>query len=64
MLKQGQTLYPLSNIRDMMEIENNVPQSVEMHIETLSKHDILIKLFMKNKMFILFLDGKGDESNL
>ena len=33
MLKQGQTWYLLSNIRDMMEIENNVPQSVEMHIE-------------------------------
>ena len=34
MLKQGQTWYPLSNIRDMMEIENNGPQSVEMHIES------------------------------
>ena len=33
MLKQGQTWYPLSNIRDMMEIENNIPQSVDMHIE-------------------------------
>ena len=33
MLKQGQTWYPLSNIRDMMEIDNNMPQSVEMHIE-------------------------------
>ena len=33
MLKQGQTWYPLSNIGDMMEIENNMPQSVEMHIE-------------------------------
>ena len=33
MLKQGQTWYPLSNIRDMMEIENNVSESVEMHIE-------------------------------
>ena len=33
MLKQGQTWYPLSNIRDMMEIENNMPQSVEMCIE-------------------------------
>ena len=33
MLKQGQTWYPLSNIRDMMAIENNVPQSVDMHIE-------------------------------
>ena len=29
MLKQGQTWYPLSNIRDMMEIENNVPQSID-----------------------------------
>ena len=33
MLKQGQTWYPLSNVRDMMEIESNVPQSVDMHIE-------------------------------
>ena len=33
MLKQGQTWYPLSNIRDMMEIENNMLQSVEMHME-------------------------------
>ena len=29
-LKQGQTWYPLSNIREMMEIENNTPESVEM----------------------------------
>ena len=33
MLKQGQTWYLLPNIRDMMEIENNTPQSVEMQIE-------------------------------
>ena len=33
MLKQGQTWYPLSNVRDMMEIESNVPQSIDMHIE-------------------------------
>ena len=33
MLKQRQTWYPLSNIRDMMEIENNIPQSVDMYIE-------------------------------
>ena len=33
MLRQGQTWYPLSNVREMMEIENNMPQSVEMHIE-------------------------------
>ena len=33
MLKQGQTWYPLSNIRDMMGIENIMPQSVDMHIE-------------------------------
>ena len=25
--------YPLSNIREMMAIENNTPQSVEMHME-------------------------------
>ena len=30
MLKQGQTWYPLSNIREMMEIENNTPKSIEM----------------------------------
>ena len=33
MLKQGQTWYPLSSVREMMEIENNVPQSIDMHIE-------------------------------
>ena len=33
MLKQGQTWYPLSNIREMMEIEINEPQSIDMHIE-------------------------------
>ena len=33
MLKQGQTCYPLSNVREMMEIENNMPQLVEMCIE-------------------------------
>ena len=32
-LKQSQNWYPLSNIRDMMEIENDMPQSVEMHME-------------------------------
>ena len=31
MLKQGQTWYPLSNI-EMMEIEENHPESIEMHI--------------------------------
>ena len=33
MLKQGQTWYLLSIVRDMMEIENDIPQSVDMHIE-------------------------------
>ena len=33
MLKQGQTWYLLSNVRDMMEIENNIPQSIDMPIE-------------------------------
>ena len=33
MLKQGQAWYPLSNVREMMEIENNIPHLVEMHIE-------------------------------
>ena len=34
MLKQGQTWYPLSNVRDMMEIENNIPLSIDIHIES------------------------------
>ena len=42
MLKQGQTWYPLSNIREMMEIENNTRESIEMCVGTLSKHDVLI----------------------
>ena len=33
MLKQGQTWYPLSKIRDIMEIEDNVPQPIDMHVE-------------------------------
>ena len=33
MLKQGQTWYLLSNVSNMMEIENNIPQSIDMHIE-------------------------------
>ena len=33
MLKQGQTWYPLSNDRETLEIENNVPESIEMHVE-------------------------------
>ena len=33
MLKQGQTWYPLSNVREMMEIEDNIPQSIDMHVE-------------------------------
>ena len=33
MLKQGQTWYPLSSVREMMEIENNVPQSIDMYVE-------------------------------
>ena len=32
MLKQGQTWYPLSNIWEIMEIEDNVPESIEMCI--------------------------------
>ena len=34
MLKQGQTSNPLSNIREMMEIESNEPQSIDMHVES------------------------------
>ena len=35
MLKQGQTWYPLSNIKEMMEIkEENNPESIEMQIES------------------------------
>ena len=33
MLKQGQTWYPLPSIREMMELENNEPQSINMHVE-------------------------------
>ena len=33
MLKQGQTWYPLSNLREMMELESNEPQSIDMHVE-------------------------------
>ena len=33
MLKQGQTWYPLSNIQEIMEIEDNAPESKEMLIE-------------------------------
>ena len=33
MLKQGQTWYPLSDVREIMEIEDNAPESIEMHIE-------------------------------
>ena len=33
MLKQGQTWYLLSNIREMMELENNDSQSIDMHVE-------------------------------
>ena len=33
MLKQGQTWYPLSNVREIMEIEDNAPEAIEMHIE-------------------------------
>ena len=32
MLKQGQTWYPLSNVQEMMEIEDNNPESIEMQI--------------------------------
>ena len=32
-LKQGQTWYPLSNVRDIVEIEDNVPQPIDMHVE-------------------------------
>ena len=55
MLKQGQTWYPLSNIREMMEIENNMPQSVEMHIEPEANiifNIIIHKIIMK---YILLL---------
>ena len=34
MLKQGQTWYPLSSIREMMEIESNIPQSIDMCVES------------------------------
>ena len=28
--------YPLSNVQEIMEIENNAPESIEMHIEPLA----------------------------
>ena len=40
MLKQGQTWYPLSNIREMMELESNEPQSIRHACRTLSNHDV------------------------
>ena len=33
MLKQGQTWYPLSHVQEIQEIEDNAPESIEMHIE-------------------------------
>ena len=32
MLKQGQTWYPLSNVREIMEVEDNETESIEMCI--------------------------------
>ena len=32
MLKQGQTWYPLPNVQEIMEIEDNAPESIEMCI--------------------------------
>ena len=32
-LKQGQTWYPLSNVQEIMEIEDNTPETIEMCIE-------------------------------
>ena len=32
-LKQGQTWYSLSNVQEIMEIEDNAPESIEMHIK-------------------------------
>ena len=34
MLKQGQTWYPLSNTREIMEIEENNPESIEIQVES------------------------------
>ena len=33
MLKQGQTWYPLSNVQEIMEIEDNTHESIEMCTE-------------------------------
>ena len=33
MLKQGQTWYPLSSVRNILEVEDNVPQSIDMYAE-------------------------------
>ena len=43
MLKQGQTWYPLSGVREMMEIENNVPQINRYAYRILSNHEIMNK---------------------
>ena len=32
MLKQGQTWHPLSNVWEIMKIEDNAPESIEIHI--------------------------------
>ena len=34
MLKQGQTWYALSNVQEVMGIEDNAPESIEMHMES------------------------------
>ena len=48
MLKQGQTWYPLSNVRDMMEIEDNVPLVNKYAYRTLSNHELIIKVVYKS----------------
>ena len=42
MLKQGQTWYPLSNIRDMMEIEHKCAPINRYACRTLSNHEIIM----------------------
>ena len=47
MLKQGQTWYPLSNVREMMEIEENMPPINKYAYRTLRNHKIIIKIVYK-----------------
>ena len=55
MLKQGQTWYPLSNIRKMMEIENNTPESIEMCMGPKPTWYIDVIIYKINKKYIIII---------